>query len=170
MHQSPCAACARLWSHSEWCFLTTQQCGLHIWKEKKKTKGCKEHNLGGMCLKMSPPSRESTVEQEGMMPGGLRDLIVKNCQRSKSFNSSHYTIHRLPSLYIPWITKGPVWKTKLPLQCFLTAIIVWCIISKWVAAFVGSTFWRKCVRSALCDATRAPVRHPGSVPRSQSTS
>lgn len=84
-----------------------------------------------MCLKMSPPSRESTVEQEGMMPGGLRDLIVKNCQRSKSFNSSHYTIHRLPSLYIPWITKGPVWKTKLPLQCFLTAIIVWCVISKW---------------------------------------
>lgn len=100
-------------------------------KKKKKTKGCKEHNLGGMCLKMSPPSRESTVEQEGMMPGGLRDLIAKNCQRSKSFNSSHYTIHRLPSLYIPWITKGPVWKTKLPLQCFLTAIIVWCVISKW---------------------------------------
>lgn len=114
-------------------------------KKKKRLKDAKSITLGVCALRCHLLHVNQQWSRRGWCRGGLRDLIVKNCQRSKSFNSSHYTIHRLPSLYIPWITKGPVWKTKLPLQCFLTAIIVWCIISKslqsssWCHQGTGST-------------------------------
>ncbi len=44
-----------------------------------------------MCLKMSPPSRESTVEQGmvgWMMPGGYRDLIIKTASEAIVYRKS----------------------------------------------------------------------------------
>lgn len=64
---------------------------------KKKNIQCKEHNPGGMCLKMSPPSRESTAEQEGMMPGGPGDLIINTASGAKEQLALH---HPLPALTV----------------------------------------------------------------------
>lgn len=62
-----------------------------MWGGGGETKGCKEHNLRGMCLKMSPPSRESTAEQEEPTPGGLRDLLVKEKKKKKCPRSRKLT-------------------------------------------------------------------------------
>lgn len=43
---------------------------------RKKIIGYREQHPAGMSLKMSLPLHESMVEQEEMVPGGLRDLII----------------------------------------------------------------------------------------------
>ncbi len=61
--------------------------GLCIYR--KKNIGCKEQHPAGMCLKMSPPSHESTVEQKGMtVPGGYRDLIIKAASGAITYRKS----------------------------------------------------------------------------------
>lgn len=67
-------------------------------KRKKRPKDAKSITSGVCALRCHLLHVNQQRSRRGPRRGGLGDLIVENCQQSKSFNSSQETIHRLPPL------------------------------------------------------------------------
>lgn len=113
--KSACTACARLWHRSERCYVTTQQCGLHIWKEKRP-KDAKSITLGVCALRCHLLHVNQQWSRRGRRHGGLETFSWKNVSRAKASAA-----HRTPSITClnctSITTESRVWQTIRPTMC-----------------------------------------------------